>query len=188
LELLANSTSSVVGVHARLALAERQLTEGCSQVFIDKMEAVKILDKAIASFQQVQRATKDPSILQEAGFKLGYCWEALAAARVGDDLAKAEEAYQKVIDRWEDSFAGQRAKKQLSWIQQPATVEFLALTAAKTVESLETEDFRGSFGFGDPFAEPGQIDFSAFEQGTPSEAQSTVTDEEPKPETENGEQ
>ena len=46
LEILANSTSSVVGAHARLALAQRQLAEGCEQVFIDKNEAIRLLENA----------------------------------------------------------------------------------------------------------------------------------------------
>ena len=188
LELLADSTSSIVGEYARLALAQRQLTEGCSQVFIDKTEAITVLDKAIASFQRVQSATSTPSLLQQAGLGLGISWETLAAARVGDDLAKAKEAYQKVIDQWEDSFAGQRAAKQLASLRQPPTVAFLELTAAKTVEPSETDDFmgdiRGSFGFGDPFASPGEIDFSAFGQESSNEERKNVTDEDPKQEIE----
>ena len=173
LELVADSTSSTVGAHARLALAQRRLAEGCSQVFIDKTEAITILEKAIATFQQVQRATREPSLLQQAGLGLGLSWETLAAARVGDDLSKAKEAYQKVIDQWEDSFAGQRAAKQLAWIRQPATVAFLELTSTKMGEPSGMDDFMGdirsSFGLGDPFAPPGEIDFSAFGQESATE-------------------
>ena len=164
LELVANSTSGIVGVHARLALAQRQLTEGCSQVFIDKTEAIVTLEKAIASFQQVQRKTNDPSILQDVEFGLGYAWETLAAARVGDDLTKAEEEYQRVASRWEDQFVGERAKKQLAWIQQPTTKTFLELTAKKTVESSE-EDFKVPFSLIDPF-EPGQSNLGTSELDT----------------------
>jgi len=154
-------------------------------VFIDKKEAITILDKAVVSFQQVQRATSDPSVLQQAGFGLGLCWETLSAARVGDDRTKAEEAYQKVIDQWEDSFAAQRASKQLAWIRRPSTVAFLELTAAKTVEPSDTDDFmgdiRGSFELGsDPFAPPGTVNVSAFGQGTPAEEHNNAAGEEPK--------
>jgi len=164
LELVANSTSGIVGAYARLALAQRQLAEGCSQVFIDKMEAIVMLEKAIASFQQVQRKTSDPSILQEAGFGLGYVWETLAAARVGDDLTKAEEEYKKVSSLWGDEFVGKRAKKQLVLLQQPTTKTFLEFNAKKTVEP-SGDDFKVPFSNIDPF-EPGQVDLGTFEQGT----------------------
>ena len=188
LELLANSTTSIVGAHARLALAQRQLAEGCSHVFIDRTEAIPILDKAIASFQRVQRATSDPSLLQQAGLGLGTSWETLAATRIGDDLSKAKEAYQKVIDQWGDSFAGQQAAKKLAELRLPSTVAFLERTATKTVEPSAMDDFmgefRGSFGLGDPFAPPGEIDFSAFGQEFSTEEEKNVTDEEPEQETE----
>ena len=138
LELVAQSTSGIVGAHARLALAQRQLTEGCGQVFINKREAIGLLEKAIASFQQVQKATSDSQILQQAGLGLGLCWETLAAARVGDDLAKAEEEYQKVIDRWKDDASGKQAQERLASIRRPTTKTFLALTAAKVPEEVGT--------------------------------------------------
>jgi len=201
LERLANSTTGIVGAHARLALAQRRLSEGCSQVLIDKKEAITVLDKAIASFQQVQRATSDPSLLQQAGLGLGICWETLSAARVGDDLAKAEEAYQKVINQWADSFAGQQANTKLAWIRQPSTVAFLELTAAKTVESAETDDsmseIRNSFGLGDlfepppgtPGTSPGAVDSSAFEQeGPPTEEPKQETEKNDESDAESGEE
>ena len=183
LEIIANSTSGIVGVQARLALAQRQLTEGCTQAFVDKNQAISLLEKGIASFQQVQKATNDSLILQEAGFGLAQCWEALAAVRVGDDLARSEDEYQKVVDRWEDGFTGQRAKKRLAQIRQPATKMFIELSAAKTVESLGTDDFKVNFDAADPFA-PGQVDLSAFERGAETDTQKPDTDTEPKQESE----
>ena len=167
LELVANSSSGIVGVHARLALAQRQLTEGCSQVFIDKAEAIVMLEKAITSFQHVQRATSDPSVLSEVEFGLGYAWETLAAARVGDDLTKAEEEYQRVVSQWGDKFVGERAKKQLARLQQPTTKTFLELTAKKTVESSD-DNFKLPLNFPDSF-ELGQTNLEISEPETESE-------------------
>ena len=183
LELVANSTSGIVGVHARLALAQRQLTEGCSQVLSDKTGAIVMLEKAIASFQQVQKKTSDPSILQEAGFGLGYAWETLAAARVGDDLTKAEEEYQRIASLWRDTFLGKRAKKQLALIQQPTTKTVLELSAKKTVESSE-DDFKVPFSLIDPF-DQGQSNLGTFEPNTATEELGTTTDEESEPKQEN---
>jgi len=162
LEMLANSTTGIVGIHARLALAQRQLTEGCAQVFINKAQSIAVLEKAITSFQQVQKKTSDPSLLQQAGFGLGQCWETLAAARVGgDDLAKAEEEYQKVAERWGDSFVGKRAQKQLALLRQPSTKMVIELLAAKTIEPSETDNIGWNFDFADPIM-PGEIDLGAF--------------------------
>ena len=183
LELVANSTSGIVGVHARLALAQRQLSEGCSKVFIDKSEAIVTLEKAVASFQQVQGKTSDPAILQEVGFGLGSAWEALAAARVGDDLTKAEEEYQRVASTWGDTFFGKRAKKQLALLQQPATKTFLERTATKTVESSE-DDFRMPFSLIDPF-EQGQSNLGTLELDTATEEPEATTNTVPEPIQEN---
>jgi hypothetical protein len=174
LELVANSTSGIVGVHARLALAQRQLTEGCSQVFIDKAEAIVMLEKAIVAFKQVQKATSDPSILQNVGFGLGYAWETLAAARVGDDLSKAEEEYQRVVSQWGDQFVGERAKKRLAQLQQPTTKTFLELTAKKTVESSE-DDFKMPFNFSEPLV-PDQSNLGTSEPDTESEPKQDDSD------------
>ena len=164
LALVANS-SGIVGVHARLALAWRQLAEGCEQVFRNKIDSITTLEKAVDSFQRVQKGTNDPLILQQASFGLGQCWEVLAAARIGDDLTKAEEEYQKLADRWGEEFFGQRAKQQLALIRQPATKTFIQLAAAKVPASLGTDDFKVVVNPDDPYA-PGPVDLSIFDQKT----------------------
>ena len=173
LEAVAQSTSGAVGVQARLTLAQRQLSEGCSLVFGNKKEAIGPLEKAITSFQQVQKATSDSLFLQQAGYGLGQCWEALAAARVGNDLAKAEEEYQKIIDRWGDGFKGKQAQKQLALIRQPATQEVLKLMAEKTVEDSETGNFVPDNLGMDDLIEPGQINLGLFDQIMAPEGQKT---------------
>ena len=137
LEFVANSTSGIVGAHARLALAQRQLAEGNEETtmsFPDKSKAIALLEKAISSFQQAQKASSDPMVLQQAIFGIGQCWETLAAVRIGDDLSKAEKTYQEVVERWEDGHMGQRAQKQLARIQQPATQIVLERLATKVPE------------------------------------------------------
>ena len=158
LELVANSSSGIIAANARLALAQRQLAEGSLEVFPDRSafpdrsKAVALLEKAIATFQQVQKGTSDPMILQQAGFGLGQCWETLAAVRVGDDLAKAEKAFQEVAERWEDGFLGKRAQKQLALVRQPSTKMFLERLAMKMPEIVPgMEDFRVDIDPADPF-------------------------------------
>ena len=171
LVLVADSIRSTVGTHARLALAQRQLAKGSAQTLTDKSEAIVLLGEAISSFQRVQKATSDPLVLQQAGFGLGQCWETLAVVRVGDDLAKAEEEYRKVIERREDGFMGQRAQKQLALIQRPATRMFLERMAAKVPEMSEGMDnFRVTIDPSDHLA-PGGFDLDRFGQSTPTEVQ-----------------
>jgi len=165
LELVANSTSSIVGAQARLALAQLQLAEGSAQAFIDRSAAIVLLDRAIISFQQVQRATSDPMILQQAGFGLGQCWETLAAIRIGNDLANAEEEYQRVAERWGDGFMGQRAQKQLALLRQPSTRMFLERMAAHRPALPAGMEGWGGEVFIDPavpFAAPGRLDLDRF--------------------------
>jgi len=186
LELVANATAGIVGTHARLALAQRQLAEGSAQAFDDKWEAVILLEKAITSFQQVQeRMPNDPMIVQQADLGRAQCWETLAAVRSGNDLAKAEEEYQKIAERWGDSFVGQRAQKQLALIRQPTTKMFLERMAAKTAEvPADGEGFGVNIGFDDPFV-PGTIDRNVFDQEETAEKQpfnqEPATSEEPTP-------
>ena len=180
LELVAQSTSGIIGSQARLALAQRQLESGCEQVLIDKGQAITLLEKAVSSFQHVQRTTSDPMLLQQAGFGLGLAWESLAAARIGDDIAKAEEAYKKVIVHWGDGFMAERAQRQLALIRQPTTKMFLELTAAKVAETPEQEAFLEGMGmeglsFGDSITPDGQIDLSPFDVPADEE----TADEEP---------
>ena len=167
LEIVANSTRGIVGAQARLTLAQMQLAEGGVQAFIDKSAAIVLLEKAIAAFQQVQQATSDSMLLQQAGFGLGQCWETLAATRIGDDLIKAEEEYRRVAERWGDGFKGQRAKKQLALIQQPTTKLFLERLATKKPEiPAGMENFDVRINPNDPFF-PGSFDLdSRFEPGT----------------------
>ena len=173
LELVAQSSSGIVGVQARLTLAQRQLSEGCSLVFTDKKEAIVLLEKAVTSFQQVQKTTRDSLLLQQAGLGLGQCWETLAAARVGDDLAKAEAEYLKIADRWGEGFTGKQAQKQLALIKQPTTQEIIKLMATKTIEDAETDDIDIKFGgFNDLVPEP--IGFGALEPETVPEEQKPV--------------
>ena len=179
LEIIAQSTSGTVAAHARLALAQLQQAEGSAQVFIDKSKTILLLDKAITSFQQVQKATNDPMLLQQAGFGLGQCWETLAAVRVGDDLAKAEEEYQKVAERWGDGYMmGQRAQKQLALIRQSSTKMVLERMATKT----EMEDFGVSINPDDPFLfSPGDLISDMFGQPTPTSIPTPDTEPEQAP-------
>jgi len=187
LELLAQTTSGIVGIHARLTLAQRQLTEGAAQVQMDKTEAIVLLDKAVASFQQVQRTASDPALLRKAGFGLGQCWETLAAARVGgEDLAKSEEEYQRVVELWGESFEGQRAQRRLTSLRQPATRMFIELMAARVVETPalddtgDWDDFRRSFSLEDPFMSPGgPIDLAPFGEGFGALEQDPAPEQDP---------
>jgi len=183
MEIVANSTTGIVGANARLALAQLQKAEGSAQAFIHRSEAIVLLDKAIASFERVQRATNDPMLLQQAGFGLGQCWETLAAVRVGDDLAKAEEEYQKVVEHWGDGFMGQRAQKQLALIRQPSTKMFLERLAAKTPEiPAGMEGFGVTINPDDPFFPGGFNLGDIFERGTPTVVTPTNTEPEQEPE------
>ena len=174
LALVADSTSSIVGSHARLALAHRQRSEGSAEISVplpDKSRAIAHLEKAIASYQLVQKSTSDLSLLQQAGYGLGQCWETLAAVRVGDDLAKAEEEYRKVAARWGDSLTGQRAQKQLALLQQPATRVVLERMATKVMPA-STADWRVNIDPSDVIF-PGALDLDQFEQEpTPPDTES----------------
>ena len=181
LKALADSTAGAVGAHARLALAQLQLSEGSAQAFIDKSAAILLLEESISSFRQVQGETRDPLLLQQAGFGLGQCRETLAAVRVGDDLAQAEEEYQRVAERWADGFMGQRAQKQLALIRQQATRMFLERMEAQVPEiptGMEGFGFGGvSFDPDEPVF-PGGFDLGDIFGQTP--AAETPTEEAPE--------
>ncbi|GHT46667.1 hypothetical protein FACS189454_08160 [Planctomycetales bacterium] len=167
LEALADSTTGVVGIHARLALAQQKLDEACNTVFTDKAKAIAALEKAVFVFQKVQKSTTNQPALQQAGFGLAQSWETLACARKGDDLNKAVEEYKKIAERWKDSFVGKRAAKQLEIIERPNTQKFLELAAAQVTQPESKDDFKVEIDTKDPFAAPGSVDVDkALEGGT----------------------
>jgi hypothetical protein len=144
------------------------------------------LEQAITSFQQVQRATSDLTLLQQAGFGLAQCWETLAAVRSENDLAKAEEEDMRIAERWGDGFMGQRAQQQLALIRQPTTRMFLERMAAKTAEvPAGMEGFDGVTIDPDAPFSPGALDFGRFgweeiiEEGQSTEME-LETDQEPE--------
>ncbi|MDR3183761.1 MAG: hypothetical protein LBT89_12735 [Planctomycetaceae bacterium] len=160
LESLADQTSGDVGIHARLALAQLKLAEGCNDVFTDKAKAVAALEKAVFVFQKVQKSAADKTIVQQAAFGLAQSWEALAASRNGGDLQKAEEEYSKIAELWKDTYFGKRAAAQLAVLKQTGTKKFFELAAVQVIKVEEkADDFKVNIDKQEPFAAgPGQFD------------------------------
>ena len=184
LENIANSTTSTVGLQARLTLAHKLLATGSSLLFTDKEGAIVLLERAITAFQQVQAMATDPILLQQAGFGLGQSWEGLAATRVVSeqedspktDLDNAIVAYQNVADRWGDSLLGQRSENQLALLRRPSTVMFLERMAARVIEVPNFDDFKADFDLPDFSAEDFPESDSGFGFGSPESA--TVSESE----------
>ncbi|MDR0522412.1 MAG: hypothetical protein LBH00_11255 [Planctomycetaceae bacterium] len=168
LEGLTDTVKGEVGEWTRLTLAQQQLTDGCAQLFNDKTKAIPVLEKAVISFLRLQKEARSPEFKQYAGFGLGQCYEALAAARTSnhenqtagsDDWSRAVKEYEQIAG--EENFTGRQAKKQLALLRQPETKNFLQLTAAKKPE--KQEEFKVNIDPADPMTPAGTIDLSGFD-------------------------
>jgi hypothetical protein len=185
LEALADQTSGIVGVQARLSLGLQKLSEGCNAVFTDKSKAIADLEKAVFVFQKVQKTASDRTILQQAAFGLAQSWEALAASRKGDDLQRAEAEYKKIVEAWKDENVGQRAADQLALIGRADTKKFFELASAQIIKTEEkADDFKVNIDKQNPFGDsPGSFDAQKSLDGEKPKTEEPAS-EAPKTETE----
>ncbi|MDR0870148.1 MAG: hypothetical protein LBN39_05075 [Planctomycetaceae bacterium] len=168
-----------VGEQARLSLARQLLAEGISQMFIDKGEAEKKIEKALQQLQQLQATAKTPDVLMQAGFGTGQVYETFAAVRTGkNDLAEAENAYKALADKYPNEFWGKRAKEQLTLVSRPSTKRFFELAAAKVLEKPKADDFKVDDNLKSETFDKGPTDF---DPGKALDALANPEENAPKP-------
>lgn len=125
------NSSNEVGDWARLVGADLRLSNGCNQLFGDKIAAGQELQKAMSSYVTVLEASEVSSIRERATFGLARTYEAMAGTRQSQgELKRAEEKYQAVVDGWGAGAYATAAKRRLKDLGRTATKDFYDRFAA----------------------------------------------------------
>lgn len=159
LEALAEA-GGPVAIPSRLSLGQILLADACNGMFQNKAESLEKTEKAIVHFRWVRDHAKEDGVRQQALWGLGQSLETAAALRTDkSDLEEAIKAYKTLIERWPNDYLGQRAAKQLAFLERPGTKKFLELAANRVEEKPQAEDFKVEIDKQDPFsAGPGGMD------------------------------
>lgn len=108
-----------VGQAARAVLADIQLDDGTTRLFIDKASGRDELQKASEMYQALLLEADDPSLKARATFGLARAHEAL-----GKDLARAAEEYRSIAKNWPDSPYVEEANERAKSLETAATKGF----------------------------------------------------------------
>jgi hypothetical protein len=117
--LVSRFPGTPVGQAARAVLADIQLDDGTTRLFMDKSAGRDELQKAAEMYQALLLEADEPSMLARATFGLARAHEAL-----GKDLPRAVDEYRSIARKWPNS---------------PYVDE--AEARAKSLESDETKSF-----------------------------------------------
>jgi len=102
------------------AVGDIHLSRGAMQLFSDREEAKKSLDKAEASLLQVEKEAQDKMLKTRARLSLGKLYETLCKP---DD---AKKYYEMAVADEGDSAIGKLAKRAVERLSDPRDVELLA--------------------------------------------------------------
>jgi tetratricopeptide (TPR) repeat protein len=141
--LIEQYPDSTAAQWSHLFLADQELNDGIEQLFQNRTEAKEKLRKAEEHYQSVQKGASDPLLAERATLGLARVYESQV------QLDKAQQEYQRLLDRWPEGAFAQTARERLKDLQQKSTKEFydwFAVNEPKAPESgLGTPDKRPSF-------------------------------------------
>jgi tetratricopeptide (TPR) repeat protein len=102
------------------SVGDINLSRGAMQLFSDREEAKKSLDKAETALKRVEAETKDPMLRTRARLSLGKVYEALCRPE------EAKKYYEQVAEAEKDSAVGMVAQRAVKRLSDPREVELLA--------------------------------------------------------------
>jgi len=112
-----NSPASLWAVQA---MGDINLSRGSQQLFSDREEAKKSLDKAKVDLERVESEAKDPLLKTRSRLSLGKLYESLCQP------AEAKKYYELVVLAEKDSAVGKVAQRAVKRLSDPREVELLA--------------------------------------------------------------
>ena len=119
LEALADGNIGNVSAFARQAAAQAKLIEASSAVYTNRQTAQTGFTEASAAFEQaITQAGNNELIKKRSIWGLGQAREGL------NDLAKAKQAYQQILDTWPDTPLAKQAQRRIESLDDPKTKEF----------------------------------------------------------------
>lgn len=113
------------GQWAAVVAGDLQLAAGCQELFRTKATAAEKFTEAQESYKRALEDSSKSAIRERATFGLARTYEAMAGARPSqEDLTRAQEEYQKIVDNWPDGPYAKEAQARLHALGQSSTKEF----------------------------------------------------------------
>jgi len=112
-----NSPASLWAVQA---MGDINLSHGSQQLFSDREEAKKSLDRAKVALERVEAEAKDPLLKTRSRLSLGKLYESLCQPE------EAKKYYELVVKDEKDSAVGKVAQRAVKRLSDPREVELLA--------------------------------------------------------------
>jgi hypothetical protein len=112
--------NSPASLWAMQAVGDISLTQGSQQLFTDREEAKKSLDKAEVALKKVEAEAKDPLLKTRSRLSLGKLYETLCKP------AQAKKYYELVVESEKDSAVGKVAQRAVKRLSDPRETELLA--------------------------------------------------------------
>ncbi|MFO0904420.1 MAG: hypothetical protein U0939_15555 [Pirellulales bacterium] len=120
-EVASREGNTPAGIWAQQTQADLDLDRASRMLFTNRDEALKVLDRAQKSYENVeQAAAKNPALLERARFGLGQVFECQGS------LEKAKAKYEQVSKAGTSDAFTKQAKKRLEAIQDPKVADFYA--------------------------------------------------------------
>ncbi len=106
------------GLWARQSTADMYLTQGAQQLYLDRAEAEGLFSKAFSNYQMVISNAQPPLLQQRAWYGLAATYEAQ------NQLDKAVDAYQHIVQQWPESSIGKQAAENIAQLSKAETRDF----------------------------------------------------------------
>ncbi len=141
---------------AEMILGQNLLDIGTSTLFHNKLAGRENISKSLNAFLEVQKNTHDPMLKAWALFGEGRAQESLG------DLARAQVAYQQIVNDYPDSDVAEPARQHLKRLESPAIRSFYDWFAAQDIRppaadtSPGVPGLRPSFDIKEPVS-PGDV-------------------------------
>jgi len=120
--------NSEVGHWAAVVAGDSYLSSGCSQLLVNKADAVRDLKRAVDHYMNVLENSREPMIRERATYGLARARESMATDE--EDLAEAAEEYEKLVKNWPDGAFAEKARRRLERINSGAAPEVYEMLAA----------------------------------------------------------
>lgn len=119
LEQIASNSSGSVAPWAQQAAAQAKLIEASSAVHSDRGVAKRGFEEAVEGFNKaIEQSANYELILQRSILGLAQSHEGL------NELGKAKEYYQQLVDKWPESSIAKKAQERVSSLDDPETIAF----------------------------------------------------------------
>ena len=106
------------GLWARQSTADMYLSQGARQLYLDRAEAEGLFSKAFSNYQMVISNAQPPLLQQRAWYGLAATYEAQ------NQLDKAVDAYQHIVQQWPESSIGKQAAENIAQLSRAETRDF----------------------------------------------------------------